>query len=598
MLNVRERAYRASPWGWRGPAALDRTASYLRLAAAAARSDPREGAGGRCGTIAAEGHRSVRIAQVNRALRPLLLLAALGAALAWTAAASARPDATVPMQWQRAHPHQFRVFVVPSISPRQLAQLARRGAVGLMVPGVGSKTNRRYAVASLVRGMNINPYLHTVPAGGVLLRLSHASRIPRSTEVIIVTLPPKGRLGPNDDRYPIAVVGDAFHGLLTSPTTRIPGLVSVVDIAPTALGWLHGRLGSMRSRQPLAELAQLDRQVHANNRLKMPMLIIIAIVLALLACTFPRLALPAVLAALLTSLVAGALGIANEPLLVAVMVIGTLAGGWAIASSASSAGRLLLAIVLVLGLHYALLVLRPAWVAITPLGPTQDSRFWGIGNQLETLLLAPLIAGSAIAARRLGVIGFAAFAIFGLVLITDNRLGSDGGGAAVFGVALAITGARTLGLGRRGVVTLLLANATVALGIISLDLRHPGPNHLRSVFAHGLDGLTNVFVNRVPLAYAPALHQQLPTLVPLAVFFVLVLVFSIRTSRGRTRDLVIAAICAIVTSLLLNDSAAYVLAGGAAVLAALAKFTVPLPTVALARVPQVALAPAPVSSDE
>jgi hypothetical protein len=165
-------------------------------------------------------------------------------------------------------------------------------------------------------------------------------------------------------------------------------------------------------------------------------------------------------------------------------------------------------------------------------------------------------------------------------------------------VALAITGARTLGLGRRGLLTLLLANATVALGVISLNLLLPGPNHLRSVFSHGLGGVTTVFANRVPLAYAPALHQQLPVLAPLAAFFLLVLVFSIRASSGRTRDLVIAAFCAIVTSLLLNDSAAYVLAGGAAVLAALAKFTVPLPTVALARVSKVALAPAPISSDE
>jgi hypothetical protein len=415
--------------------------------------------------------------------------------------------------------------------------------------------------------------------------------------VIIVTLPPKGRLVANDRRYPIAVVGDNFHGLLTSATTRIPGLVSVVDIASTALGRLHGGLRSVGSHHPVATLEQLDRQVHANNRLKMATLIIIAVELALLACIRPRLTLPAVLAALLTSLAAGALGITNEPLLVAVMVIGTLVGGWAIASAVRSDGRLLAAIVAVLALHYALLVLRPAWVAITPLGPTQNSRFWGIGNQLETLLLAPLIAGSAIAARRHGIVGFAAFAIFGLVLITDNRLGSDGGGAAVFGVALAITGARTLGLGRRGLVTLFLGNVTLALGVISLNLRTPGPDHLRSVFSDGLGGVGTVFVNRVPLAYAPAL-DQLPVLAPLAAFFLLVLVVSLRISRGRTRDLVIAAVCAIGTSLFLNDSAVYVLAGGAAVLSALAQFNVPLPTVTITRARQGALSPAAVSGDD
>jgi hypothetical protein len=528
----------------------------------------------------------------------LVMVGVVGTGLVWAAAAGARPDSSGPPgQSFHARAHHFRVFVVPNITDRQLARLGRRGAVGLMVPGVGASTNRRYAVASLVRGLNVSPYLHRVPTGGVLLGISHASRLPRSEGVIIVTLPPKGRLVPNDRRYPIAVVGDNFHGLLTSATTRIRGLVSIVDIAPTALGRLHGGLGSVSSRHPVAALEQLDREVHANNRLKLPTLIIIAVALALLACVRPALALPAILGALLASLAAGALGIANEPLLVAFMVFGTLTGGWAIASIARSDGRLLAAIVVVLALHYALLVLRPAWVAVTPLGPTQNSRFWGIGNQLETLLLAPLIAGSALAARRHGALGFAAFAIFGLVLITDNRLGSDGGGAAVFGVALAIVGARSLRLGRRGLITLLLANATLALAVISLNLRLPGPNHLRSVFSHGLGGIGTVFANRIPLAYMPALHQ-LPVLAPLAAFFVVVLVLSLRATSERTRDLLIAAIGALVTSLLLNDSAVYVLTGGAAVLSALARFNVPLPTVAIARTRQVTLAPTPVSNDE
>lgn len=526
------------------------------------------------------------------------MLGAVGTCLAWTATATARPDSSGAMPHPSARRlHRFRVFVVPNISDRQLAGLARRGAVGLMTPGAGSKTNRRYAVASLVRGVNVSPYLNTVSPGPVLLALSHASHLPRASGVIILTLPPRGRLEANDRRYPIAVVGGNFHGLLTSATTRIPGLVSIVDVAPTALAHLRGSLESVRSRHPVASLEQLDRQVHANNRLKMPMLIIVSLALVLLACVRPRLALPAVVAALLSDLALGALGFANEPFLVAAMVIGTLIGGSVIAFWTRSAERLLATIVVVLALYYALLVLRPAWVAITPLGPTQNSRFWGIGNQLETLLLAPLIAGSALAARRYGVIGFLAFAMFGMVLITDNRLGADGGGAAVFAVALAITGARMLGLGRRGVLTLLLANVTVALGIISVNLHHSGPNHMRSVFARGLDGISTVFANRVPLAYAPALHQQLPLLIPLAVLFALTVAVSIRTSSGRTRDLVIAAVCAIVVSLLLNDSAAYVLAGGTGVLAALTRFAVPPPTVALARVTQVALAPAPISDE-
>ena len=53
------------------------------------------------------------------------------------------------------------------------------------------------------------------------------------------------------------------------------------------------------------------------------------------------------------------------------------------------------------------MVTRPEWQAVNPFGPTQNSRFWGIGNQVETLLLAPLLAGAYLARRRFGILGFA-----------------------------------------------------------------------------------------------------------------------------------------------------------------------------------------------
>jgi len=46
--------------------------------------------------------------------------------------------------------------------------------------------------------------------------------------------------------------------------------------------------------------------------------------------------------------------------------------------------------------------------------------------------------------------GFVAFSLLTLTLVTDNRLGSDGGGAIVFGIALAFVGMRVLRLGVRG----------------------------------------------------------------------------------------------------------------------------------------------------
>jgi hypothetical protein len=146
-------------------------------------------------------------------------------------------------------------------------------------------------------------------------------------------------------------------------------------------------------------------------------------------------------------------------------------------------------------------------------------------------------------------------------------------------------------------VTLLLLNGTLGLGVIWLNLRVPGPDHLRSAFAHGLSGLWSVVVDRVPLAYLPALHQW-PVLTPLAILFALALVGALLRSDPRTRDLVLAAALAIATSLLLNDSASYELAGGAAVIAALARFSVPARPIVLPAAGAVQFAPHPVRSEE
>ena len=482
----------------------------------------------------------------------------------------------------------FRVVIVDHLSKTQLRHMAVHGAVGLLVPGAGPTTNRRQALAQLVRGAQMNAHLGGVPSGPRLISTALVTGTPTGMRTIVVAMPPKGPPGPNDRRYPIVVLGGGFHGLLESPTTKIPGLVSIVDVAPTALGRKRSSLTSVTAADPVASLASLDSQIHANNRLKLPALIVVACAILLLAAVRPRAAMTGVLAALLTSIALGAAQVTSEPLILALLIAGTLGGGLWLARLCRTDGRLLSVIVAVLVLHVALLTKRPEWVAITPLGPTQNSRFWGIGNQLETLLLAPLLVGAAIAGRRYGRVGFTLFAAASLVLVTDNRLGSDGGGAIVLGVAFAVLGARVLRLGVRGFVTLLLLGATAVLGLVSANLQTPGPNHLRSAFAHGFTGLVAVVENRVPLAYAPAVHNW-PLVLPLALWFVAALALGVRIARRRaTRDLVLAVGLAIGTSLLVNDSAAYELVGGVAVIAALVRFTPaagPLTVPVLARMP-------------
>jgi hypothetical protein len=503
--------------------------------------------------------------------RPCLLIFLLvGVAGLFTAPATAK---TVPGS------PPFRVVIVDHLAGWQLRQLARHGAVGLLVPGAGPTTNRRQALAQLVRGRQMNAHLGGVPDGPPLLSANLATGTPSHARTIIVTLPPKSdRPVPNNKRYWVAVLGGGFHGLLVSRTTRIPGLVSIVDIAPTALGRVRGTLTSTPSQHAIGHLRSLNAQIHANNRLKLAALIVLACFAALLAAVRPRAALTAVPAALFASIALGALQVTNEVAILAVLIVVTLAGGLALERLCRTDVALLLLFLSVVVVHMYLLAVRPGWVALTPLGPTQNSRFWGIGNQLETLLLAPLLGGAAIAARRFGALGFTAFGALGLFMMTDNRFGSDGGGAIVLGIALAFLGARTLRLGIRGFVTLLLGGALVVLKVVSANLSTSGPDHLRSAFGHGLGGLWAVARNRVPLSYAPAIHDW-PLVLPLALWFLISFGIALYAAwRRPPRDFVLALGLAMAASLVVNDSATYELTGGIVVLAALVRFS-PAPAV-------------------
>ncbi|MGH2972967.1 MAG: hypothetical protein ACRDLE_12720, partial [Gaiellaceae bacterium] len=127
-----------------------------------------------------------------------------------------------------------------------------------------------------------------------------------------------------------------------------------------------------------------------------------------------------------------------------------------------------------------------------------------------------------------------------------------------------------------------------------------GPNHFRSAFGHGVSGLWAVVENRVPLSYLPAIHNW-PLVMPLALWFLVTFAVALVVARRRPmRDFVFALGIAIVTSLLVNDSATYELTAGVAVVAALFRFApapaVPVTVSSLVRavLPEPAPPPAPV----
>src|SRR5690348_4473164 len=157
-------------------------------------------------------------------VRPVRFVALLGVFLSVVVALAA-PGSASARNTPLGERYQGGVVVVDRISDATWAQLARRGAVGLLRPSYGPTTNRRRALAELVRGTEVNARLGGVPAGKPLIDAAKASVYPNCRQCIVLQLPPRGAPTSNDQLYRIAIIGHGFHGLLSSPTTHIPGLV-------------------------------------------------------------------------------------------------------------------------------------------------------------------------------------------------------------------------------------------------------------------------------------------------------------------------------------------------------------------------------------
>ena len=86
--------------------------------------------------------------------------------------------------------------------------------------------------------------------------------------------------------------------------------------------------------------------------------------------------------------------------------------------------------------YLAVLAISPETNALAVLGARPDGggRFYGVTNQVETLLLAPLLAAAAIGGRRWLV----PLGVLALVTVGWSKAGADGGGIAVYATALAV----------------------------------------------------------------------------------------------------------------------------------------------------------------
>jgi hypothetical protein len=450
------------------------------------------------------------------------------------------------------------VVLVPAFDP---AAYAGRGAVGLYVPASGTSVTREGALAAIVRGRVYDSVAGTKPSGPVRFRPS--SRPGRVT--IYVALPPPGS-HPNDRRYPLAVVGGGYHGRLTSGSTRIRGLVSEADIAPTVLALERGTRPRIRAEpdaRAARHLAWLDRRIDRAHRTRLAFDSIVAglviggsaLALLLRSPWVSRAALLAAPAVLVTGLALSALDVSRP------WTVGLLLLGMAAAASVAIGRfeRLLLpAMVAVLLTYLVVLAAWPETNALAVVGPHVEDggRFYGLTNLVETILLTvAVLAGLLVDRRRLPPL-----ALLALVTVGWSRTGADGGGVAVFATAFAVLGLRAYArLTPRAAAAALGAAAALALALVGVDAAAGGDSHVTRAFERGPGAWAGDLGHRLHLSadrFAATWHSALVVCVGVAAIAVL----ATRRPRFAGGDALLAALA---VSLLVNDAPTDVVAGGA-----------------------------------
>jgi hypothetical protein len=451
------------------------------------------------------------------------------------------------------------VIVVPPFDP---AAYAGRGAVGLFVPGSGQTASRKGALASLLRGKVEPSSLGGVPSGRPLISLAH-----RPAEVTVyVALPPPGKHA-NTKRYPVAIVGGGYRGILTSRSTRIRGLVSIADIAPTAKAIDRGRRPVIRSRaddRAVAHLEQLDRRMTRAHDVRLwAVLILVGSVLggALLTVGLGSpyvgragvAAAPSVLAA---SLTLSALGISKVSTVVALLAALTVGASLLVAAAPRVLAWALVALV---GAYLVVFSVWPEVNSLAAIGARPDGggRFYGAGNLTETVLLTISLEAAVLLGRR------AILSVLALALVTIgwSRAGADGGGIVVFLAAFGVLAMRMYHVRvtpKRAALALVAGIALVA-ALVGLDAATGGSSHVTRAFRTGPVSLAQELAHRIHIS-ASSIATGWSEAIVFSVSIVALAVLGSRRPRFPAGDALLAGIA---VSLLVNDSPGDVASAGA-----------------------------------
>jgi hypothetical protein len=318
---------------------------------------------------------------------------------------------------------------------------------------------------------------------------------------------------------------DGWHGTVSSGATRVPGLVAATDISDAVRGGDHLHDGGR------VDLAALERRLDDTADARMAIRIALAVIMIALVLVAPRRALLVGPAAITTALLLSAFGWSS----VALFALLTILGSFAPVRS----------LWLFFAAYLVVLAVSPETQSLALLGPHPESggRFYGLTNEVETLLLAPAL-----------LLGLAAAPLV-IVVVAWSKTGADGGGALVFLASYAVL---AIGLSPRRLAVAAVAAGALALAFVGVDAATGGSSHVTETVGDGPGAVWDALVHRWSFAWHEATATGWRTF--LAVLCAVGLVV-VATRRPRYR-LLDAFLVGIAVSLAVNDTPQDVLLWG------------------------------------
>lgn len=402
-----------------------------------------------------------------------------------------------------------------------------------------------------------------VPGGKPLISL--ATRPGRIT--VYVSLPPPGKHH-NVLRYPITVVGPGYRGLLVSSSTRLPGLVSLADVAPSVRALNRGDRPRIRARpaeEPLRQLARLDRRLDDAHDTRIPAMVVLAALmgsfglLALLtrSAMAGRAAFLVAPACVVTAVLLSAADVTAPWVTVLMLALAAPAAALGAAALLGSRRQLALGLGAVFVFLFAVMWARPEWNTLAVIGPHPDGggRFHGLTNQVETLLLSPaLVLGALVGLRALPVVALALSAG-----VAASRMGADGGGLVVYLAGFLVLGLRLARMPAPRAAAATAGAAGAALLLVGIDAATGGSSHVTDAVGGGPGSLAGDLAHRVHLSAASVTANWNN-----ALFFIASVAALVWLALQRPRPPVLEALLvALGVSLVVNDTPADVAGWGA-----------------------------------